>query len=359
MDVKKLKDKLREPEGIKNFVQKSISFQEDLEIIKYINSGSCGIVWEGQDKKYNRNVALKFIINKINEEKRERREQHQLKEYHRQKLLSQKEKELNRKEFNLQRKLKHKNITTIYGIYDIDGSCSCLVMELGRYGDLNNFHNNLLGKKTLSETLLAYFTNQILNGLHYCHKSKIIHMDIKHQNILIDKNLNVKLADLSVSFSYANYKDDELVSLPLAGTSPFMSPEILERKSIKALDCNKVDMFSLGTLLFNLCYRKYPYDLEIKDKNNFDEIKEKIKRNELLFPESTNRSETFKSFLSKLLSKHLSQRYSIEEAMKDKWMKAAQHIFLEKEKIGNLEKFLINMLSDNIKSFNDEITKYS
>ena len=51
------------------------------------------------------------------------------------------------------------------------------------------------------------------------------------------------------------------MSLPLAGTSPFMSPEILERKKIKALDCNKVDMFSLGTLLFNLCYHKYTYDL--------------------------------------------------------------------------------------------------
>ena len=59
-----------------------------------------------------------------------------------------------------------------------------------------------------------------------------------------------------------------------------------------------------------------------------------------------------------MLNKNIKYRYSINDALEDPWIKGARLIFKEKEKIYDLEKFLINIVTDNIKSFNDYIKNY-
>ena len=75
-----------------------------------------------------------------------------------------------------QRKLHHKNITGLYGFYEIK-NCSCIAMDYAKYGDLEYFQKKLIQKKYLSETLIAYITIQILEGLQYCHQCKIIQLN--------------------------------------------------------------------------------------------------------------------------------------------------------------------------------------
>ena len=334
------KEKYSNIKEIKNLVRNCPKFNADLEIIKFINSGSCGIVYEGKIKgKSNKKVALKFLLNKIMEAKRDK--------INKSKFLPK-----NNKEISLQTKIKHKNITAFYGVYSIPDS-SCMVMELAKYGDLDYFQKKFIQKSCLSETLLAYISKQILNGLSFLHQSKIIHMDIKHQNILIDKNLQIKLTDLSVSFSYSN--QPQYIVLPVAGTSLFMAPEILGKKQININDCNKIDIFSLGILLYNLAFGSYPYGLEISDKRNFELMFNKINTNSLFIPKIEKLSSMFRDFLSGLLNKDISKRLSINEALNHPWIQAANEIFIEKEKINDLEKFLINLVTDNIKAFNDYI----
>ena len=296
-----LKQKYQNREEIQKLVKSCPRFNEDLEILNYINSGSCGIVYEGKVKKNsNKKVALKFIINSFLETKRDKKE-----------------------------RIRKRILNEIY------------------------FLNKLIQKKTLSETLLVYISKQILDALNYCHKSQISHTDIKHQNILIDENLNIKLTDFSVSFTYANVEPDKKIPLPFAGTSLFMSPEILCHEEIFPNQCNKIDIFSLGILLYHLAYAEYPYKLNLKDKKNFQEIKNKINKNDLIFPSKIkNFSSYFRDFLSKLLEKNISKRISITEALKHPWIKGAEFVFQEKEKIYDLEKFLINIVTDNIRSFN-------
>lgn len=340
------KDKYKNIDTMRSVVKNCFKFNQDLEILNYISSGSCGIVYEGKIRKSpNKKVALKFILNKILETKNEKIRNNE----------KEKEKLHNRisKEISIQNKLKHKNITTLYGVYELENDSSCIVMELAKYGDLDYFQKKLIQKKNLSETLLAYITKQILNGLYYCHQSKIIHMDIKHQNILIDENLQIKLADLSVSYSYANFPSGSQVPLPLAGTSLFMSPEVLGKKEIFSEDCNKIDMYSLGSLLYNLAFGEYPYNLDFSDKKNFEKIKEKISKNELSIPLNKRYSQLFRNFISRLLHKNIKMRLSIDQAMNHPWIKGANLIFWEKEKIFDLEKFLINLVTDTIKPFND------
>ena len=342
IDLKSIKEFFKDIKNMNTFLKDCPEFYQNFELIKYVNSGSSGIVYEGESKNNNKKkTALKFIMGKIIEEKRD-------KNINNQKLL---------KEYNFQEKLHHINIAGLYGLYPIK-NCSCIAMEYAKYGDLDYFQKKLIKKKYLSETLIAYITFQILEGLKYCHQCKIIHMDIKQQNILIDENLIIKLADFSVSQSYELYKEGSKYNLPLAGTSLYMSPEVLGKYEIDIEDCNKVDMFSLGTLLYNCAFGQFPYQLQFSDRNNCKLIYAKIRGEMLVFPNNKSYSALFKNFLRNLLNKNIKNRYSIKDAMDDPWIKVSKLIFKEKEKINDLEKFLISIVTDNIKSFNDYIKNY-
>jgi serine/threonine protein kinase len=85
---------------------------------------------------------------------------------------------------------------------------------------------------------------------------------------------------------------------------------------------------------------------------------DKITQKNLSFPVGKNYSALFKNFLRGLLNKNLKQRFSIAEAMEDPWIRGAKLIFQEKEKMYDLEKFLINIVTDNIKLFNDYLKNY-
>ena len=342
-DYKSIKEHFKNIDNMKEFLKEGcLEFNNKFELLNFVNSGSCGVVFEGKLKKApNTHVGLKFLMGKFLEEKRD-------KNINQQKKL---------KELYFQKKLHHKNITGLYGFYEIK-NCSCIAMDYAKYGDLEYFQKKLIQKKYLSETLLAYVTIQILEGLKYCHQNKIIHMDIKQQNILIDENLIIKITDFSVSQSYEQYREGEKYNLPLAGTSLYMSPEVLGKYEIDVEDCNKIDMFSLGILIYNSAFGQFPYQLEFSDRKNFKAIYDKIMQKNLIFPNIKSYSHLFKNFLRGLLNKNIKNRYSINDALEDPWIKGTKLIFKDKEKMSDLEKFLINIVTDNIKSFNDYIKNY-
>ena len=315
---------------IKN--QKNTYFTENFELLNYINSGSTGVVYEGfYRKNKDKHVCFKFLLNKL--------------------FIKNKP---NIKDIKIHKKLKHKNIIDYYEYIDLTNT-GCIIMEFAKFGDLEHFQNILNKKRYFSETLLAFITKQILNGLYYLHESKIIHMDIKPQNILIDEQLNIKITDFSVSFSYNNYNQNTKINLPLNGTNLYMSPEVLSQSTIDYDDCNKIDIYSVGVVLYNFAFEQFPYGLDYSYRNNFGLILEKIKNENLIIPEIRHYSFLFKNFLFGLLEKDIKKRKSLYEVMEHPWIKGAELIFKEKEKISDLEKFLINLITDNIRSFNEYI----
>ena len=228
-------------------------------------------------------------------------------------------------------------------------------MEYAELGDLEHFHTIINTKRNFSEGLLSFITIQILRGLLSLTKSKIIHMDIKPQNLLIDKNLNIKITDFSASFSYEKYKKNNKILLPFSGTSLYMSPEVLSCEYIDYIYCNKIDLYSLGVVLYYFAFEQFPYGLIIEDCIEFNLIIQKIKNNKLIFPNIKIYSSMFLNFLSKLLEKDIRKRINIYQALNEPWVKSGEILFNEKEKIDNTEIFLINIITDNLECFNKYI----
>jgi serine/threonine protein kinase len=331
MDIKKMKELIE-----------NTPYAEKFELIESIKEGSAGTVYKTKlkDSKINKFFASKFLITEKNREKREIKEKS----------------ELNRKhlEISIHGKLIHKNIPKIFGYYKIHDS-SCILMEYDMYGDLENFKRKIIKRAALSESLICYIGAQILEAISYLHKNKIIHMDIKQQNILIDDFLSVKLTDFSISINYKNLKT---ISLPLMGTCYYISPETLEERTINTEDASKIDIYSFGVLLYFLAFCDYPYELRNVDTKNYEGILKNIKEKDLIFPEKTGHSDMFKDFLGKCLEKNLSKRYNIFDAMNHPWIKGFHFLQDEKERIYNAGKFLTNLLVDNILEYNKYIKEF-
>ena len=317
---------------------KNTNFSEKFELLNYINSGSSGVVFKGFDRKNpSHHLCFKFLLKDLRKAKKS-------------KINNQ-----NLKEIIIHNKLKNDNIINYYNYINLK-NFGCIVMEYAELGDLEYFQKIIKVKRYLSESLLAFITIQILNGLFSLTKSKIIHMDIKPQNLLIDKNLNIKIIDFSVSFSYEHYKKNQKILLPFSGTSLYMSPEVLSNDYIDYIYCNKVDLYSLGVVLYYFAFEQFPYGLIISDQMKFNLILKKIKKSKLIFPNIKKiYSLKFLNFLSKLIEKDIKNRISIYEALNDPWVKGGELLFNEKEKIDDNEIFLLNIITDNIRSFNEYI----
>ena len=309
--------------------------------------GGSGYVFTAKFSKINtQNLAvLKFILFDKKKEKRfktkNQKEADKIEEYIE-----------DHSEITIHHKLKHKNITDIYGYFPIKGG-SCIAMENCKHGDLENFKKKIIKKSYFSETLSCYLSFQILEAILYLHKNKIIHMDIKPQNILVDEYLNVKLSDFSISLDYKNFTKN--IPLSRQGTFYFISPEAIDNKEIKVEEASKIDIFSFGITLYYMVFCNFPYDIaKVKDKD-YEQLKKNIEENELKFPEKPSHSKKFENFIKKCLEKDIKKRYNIYEALRDPWVQAHIYIIEEKERFCNALKFLMSIITENIWDFNQVV----
>lgn len=330
------KDFYTKKDNVSEFLKENYpKFFDNFELIQYIGKGSTGVVYEGKLKKNKKKqkFAIKF---KINQNKKEDKET---------------------QEISILRKLHNAKITEIFAYIKINDYSHFCVLELGNHGDLDNFQKVLLKRKVLSETIICYFAKQILEALYYIHRCKIIHMDIKQGNILVDSNLNIKLTDFSVSCSFASFHPEDLVKFPFVGTSKYMSPEIINRTHMKIKEASKIDIYSLGVTLYDLAFGEFPYKLREVGSKNYEQILKHIQNENLEFPKDRKVSELFKDFLGGLLEKDYTKRFSISAALNHPWIKGSQFIYDEKELAFCHENFLINLITDNIPKFNEYIKK--
>lgn len=325
---------------IKENIEKHIQgvypiFNEQFELNNFLNSGSEGYVYEGRYKQSSNNqkYAFKFCFQRDDRKDSKNRFQ----------------------EISIVKKLHHKNINQILAFIKMNETSYFSVLELGKHGDLDYFVNKLLKRKILSETCINYLAKQILDALQYIHRCKIIHMDIKQGNVLIDHELNPKIIDFSAACSYAEFDPEDLVKFPFIGTGKYIAPEIIKRTHMKIKYAEEIDIYSFGITLYTLAFGIYPYKLNDVKGKEYDKILEKVNKENLEFPKDIKVSSKFKDFLSKILEKDYTQRLSIKDALKHPWIKAYNILEEEKQNISNQENFLIKLITDAIPKFNEYI----
>ena len=297
---------------------------ESLELKELIGYGGESYVYKSLIKNVKRPVTIKVIYNNKKHYK-------------------------NSKEIEIANKLKNKNVVKCFGMKNIKNAnfnCDCLVMEYSKFGNIRQFQRNFIKRNNMSESTLCYFASLILKGLKYCHMSKIAHYDIKPQNIIIDEALNLKLIDFSISI---NYKDKNKIKLPNQGTNHYRAPEVLNSEIIDTKDLEKVDLYSLGSMLFNLAFGVYP------DEFTNEELEEKY--NIINEENNSNYSKYFFDFIKQLLQVDINKRINIKQAMEHYWIKGAGLLLDEKEKMNNANIFLSYLIFDFFPHFNKYIYK--
>lgn len=297
---------------------------ESLELKELIGYGGESHVYKSLIKNVKRPVTLKVIYNNKKHYK-------------------------NSIEIEIANKLKNKNVVKFFGMKSIKNAnfnCDCIVMEYSKFGNIRQFQRNFIKRNNMSESTLCYFASLILKGLKYCHMSKIAHYDIKPQNIIIDESLNLKLIDFSISI---NYKEKDKIKLPNQGTDHYRAPEVLNSEIIDTKYLEKVDLYSLGSMLFNLAFGVYPDEFTIK------ELEEKY--NSLIEENNSNYSKYFFDFIKQLLQIDINKRINLKQAMEHYWIKGAEILLDEKEKMSNANIFLSHLIFDFFPNFNKYIYK--
>ncbi|KAM3877773.1 NUAK family SNF1-like kinase 2 [Diretmus argenteus] len=154
-----------------------------------------------------------------------------------------------RREIEIMSSLSHPHITTIYEVFENKDKI-VIVMEYASRGDLYDY---ICDKQNVSEREARHFFRQIVSAVHYCHQNGIVHRDLKLENILIDGNGNVKIADFGLSNLY--HGDEYLQTF--CGSPLYASPEIVNGRPYRGPE---VDTWSLGVLLYTLVHGAMPFD---------------------------------------------------------------------------------------------------
>lgn len=265
----------------KNFGNKFV-VGEYLVEYKRIGKGAFSSVYRGYHQETNKIVAIKKIeldtVKKI--------------------------KQRIKKEIQICKMLKHPNVIETYDVInDKIGGNIYIVMEYCGEGHLGN----LLKNKPIIEEEAKKYMKQIAEGLKYLMDNSILHRDLKPQNIMINDENNLKIAD----FGFARHFQTDTVAETLCGTPLYMAPEIMKHRKYNY----KSDLWSVGVILYQMVFGRRPYYA-----NNILDLLKKIENDKLYYPDDVDISYDCKNLIESLLHTNPDKRIEWKDFFNHSWI---------------------------------------
>ncbi|CAH1113283.1 unnamed protein product [Psylliodes chrysocephalus] len=206
------------------------------------------------------------------------------------------------REVRIMKMLDHPNIVKLFQVIETDKTLY-LVMEYASGGEV--FDYLVLHGRMKEKEARAKF-RQIVSAVQYCHQKRIIHRDLKAENLLLDSEMNIKIAD----FGFSNEFTPGSKLDTFCGSPPYAAPELFQGKKY---DGPEVDVWSLGVILYTLVSGSLPFD-----GSTLRELRERVLRGKYRIP--FYMSTDCENLLKKFLVLNPAKRASLETIMKDKWM---------------------------------------
>ncbi|KAM4617545.1 serine/threonine-protein kinase MARK2 isoform 4-T5 [Discoglossus pictus] len=206
------------------------------------------------------------------------------------------------REVRIMKVLNHPNIVKLFEVIETEKTLY-LVMEYASGGEVFDYlvaHGRMKEKEARSKF------RQIVSAVQYCHQKLIVHRDLKAENLLLDADMNIKIADFGFSneFTFGNKLDT------FCGSPPYAAPELFQGKKY---DGPEVDVWSLGVILYTLVSGSLPFDGQ-----NLKELRERVLRGKYRIP--FYMSTDCENLLKKFLILNPSKRGTLEQIMRDRWM---------------------------------------
>lgn len=211
------------------------------------------------------------------------------------------------REIAILKKVDHPYVVRLFEVLDDPSEDNLyLVFELVDRGEVME----VPGKPLSEQTARKYFIDVVL-GLEYLHYQKIVHRDIKPSNLLLGDDGHIKIADFGVADVFEG--DDALLN-KTAGSPAFMAPESLQNSRDK-YSGKGADIWALGITLYCFIFGKVPFD----DMNRMG-LYEKIRTEELSFPEETALNPQLEDLLLRMLIKDPNERITIKGIKEHPWV---------------------------------------
>ncbi|CAK9819361.1 Serine/threonine-protein kinase PLK4 [Anthophora plagiata] len=223
-----------------------------------------------------------------------------------------------RQEVAIHSRLKHPAVLELYTFFE-DANYVYLVLELCHNGELQRFLK-LQGSRALPEEQAGRVIRQVVQGLLYLHSHQILHRDMSLSNLLLSRDMQVKIADFGLATQLTRPDEKHLT---MCGTPNYISPEIATR-SFHGLEA---DVWSLGCMLYTLLVGKPPFDT--------DAVKSTLTRVVMAdYVMPAHLSDNAKDLIDKLLKKNPKDRIRLRDIPKHPFIATLERNKLHSEKHG-------------------------
>ena len=318
---------------------------EDLVLIKSIGKGAFGEVFLTTKRGTQQQFATKKVQKSV--------------------VLQEKVKKYFNNEIFILRNVNHPNIIKLHEIKQTLNNFY-LVFDLCNGGGLSNclekyMKNN--GNKPFTQEIVQHIMRQLVSGLQYLHNNKILHRDLKSDNVLVNferdedkKNFDLlKCVVKIIDFGFARYLENDTLAQSVLGSPINMDPQILMK--MRKIDNNqsfgydqKADIWSLGTICYEILIGSPPFDA-----TSYEELTSKIQRGNYKIPNNLQLSVEAVSFLNAMLKYDPKQRLDINQLAKHKFLTLNSNEFTPLSLKKVQQRFSNNDLTMNTKNITQSV----